>query len=202
MAELESVLFLIIGIIVGIAVIYAVMQSRVSRKAEQLYDKRKLELDSDSERRKQEMDSHYRGVYGAEFDKWKAQYQLEQENTVQEKIKTETTKALNGSRSGLKGRINEQLVPFLPEFTSKYIAADACFIGSPIDFIVFKNLSTLTSSEPHPLEIIFVEVKTGSSGLNRNEKAVKLAIENLKVSFDILKIFPDKQIDELQQPIK
>jgi predicted Holliday junction resolvase-like endonuclease len=43
--------------------------------------------------------------------------------------------SVNRSRSTLKGRISEQMTPFLPEFL--FASADARFIGNPIDFVVF-----------------------------------------------------------------
>jgi predicted Holliday junction resolvase-like endonuclease len=85
----------------------------------------------------------------------------------------------------------------------KYNAADARFIGNPVDFIVFKNLHTWSpnsGSEPQPVEVAFVEVKTNSSGLNRNERAVRDAVSNLRVKYDLLKISLDDKVVSASAP--
>lgn len=216
MAELgEVILFVIVGMVVGIAVVFVFMQSRVSKKAEllyqqkkselenqvaesrrladTLYDQRKNELEADIERRKTELNESIRNQVNSEFETWKAEFVVQHGSEVEERIKAEVTRSVNSSRSALKGKINEQIAPLFPEFASKYVAADARFIGSPIDFIVFKNLHTLSAGaeEQKPVEIVFVEVKTGKSSMNRNERAVKTAVENLRVSYDLLKVSAD-----------
>ena len=58
------------------------------------------------------------------------------------KEELETLQKLNAEFHELKGKIGEQMAPLLEEFYSKYDLADARFIGQPIDYIIFKNLST------------------------------------------------------------
>ncbi len=195
MAELvEVILFVVIGIVVGIVLIFIVMQSRVPRKAQQLYDSRRQELEGLYEQRKGELETSYNDRLVADVDKAKAEYKLEHQGEVDSSIKAAVEKALNSSRSSTKGKITEQLSPFFPEFMEKYNAADARFICNPVDFIVFKNLHTWSSnsgSEPQLLEISFVEVKAGNSNLNRNERAVRDAVNNLRIKYDLLKISLD-----------
>lgn len=62
------------------------------------------------------------------------------------------------------------MAPLLPEFRDLYDPADARFIGSPIDYIIFKNLSKVDSAEEAPLEIVFVDVKTGKSALTKAQQ--------------------------------
>ena len=45
-----------------------------------------------------------------------------------------------------------------------------------------------------PLEIIFVEVKSGNPSLTPKEKAVKEAVENQRVRFETLKLETDNSI--------
>ena len=47
--------------------------------------------------------------------------------------------ALRRGRATLKGRVAEQVVPFLEEF--RYNPSNAKFIGSPIDYVIFDGLS-------------------------------------------------------------
>ena len=112
------------------------------------------------------------------------------------KLKQDNEKAkelsLNQQRSSVKGKINEQVAPFMPEFSEKYAASDARFLGSPIDFVIFKNMSKFdktTKDEKNPIEVVLVDIKTGKSKrLTDLEKAIKIACEEGRVSFDQIDI--------------
>jgi predicted Holliday junction resolvase-like endonuclease len=82
--------------------------------------------------------------------------------------------AVQRSRSVLSGMFAEQLAPYLPNFP--FSPTEAKFIGAPIDFLVFKDMDAQSIEE-----VIFVEVKSGSARLNRNEHSLKEAIENKRV---------------------
>ncbi len=84
--------------------------------------------------------------------------------------------AIGQSRSVTTGKITEQMVPYLPGFD--FDAADARFIGTPIDFIVFNGLD-----EGDLGDIVFVEVKSGSSRLTKRQKMVKEAVEDGRVEW-------------------
>lgn len=62
------------------------------------------------------------------------------------------------------GQIAENFAPLIQQFP--YNPKRARFIGYPIDLVVFEDN-----------EIIFVEVKTGESRLNPNQKKVKELVE-------------------------
>ena len=79
-------------------------------------------------------------------------------------------KAIRQSEAVIKGNISEQLAPFLPGFP--FNPKDCRFIGKPIDLIVFDTENQ---------EIVFVEVKTGSSGLTKKEKQLKKIIKNRNI---------------------
>lgn len=150
------------------------------------------------QQRSTEVDTQYHNLYASELEKWKSQFLLDHENEEEAKTKAAVQRALNGSRSTIKGRSAEQLIPFFPQFASKYVAADARFLGSPIDFIVFKNLHTLSkdSEEPQkPIEIVFVEVKVDRSRMTDTERAVEAAVKGLKVTYDFLRIPVDTKGD-------
>ena len=78
-------------------------------------------------------------------------------------------------------QVNEKIAPILPNFPYNY--KDLVFIWKWIDYIVFDGLSTW-----YLKEIVFLEVKSGVSNLNRNEKMVKNCIQTWKTSYDILRI--------------
>lgn len=101
-------------------------------------------------------------------------------------IKEERKSALNTSRSVLKGKITEQLLPLMPFFN--YNLSDARFIGSPIDYIVFDGYSDLNTFQDEIKEIVFIEVKSGNSPLSITESAIKKAVDEKRVRFEVLHI--------------
>ena len=80
------------------------------------------------------------------------------------------------SRSVLGGLISEQVAPFLPNFPTDLKASEARFIGKPIDFIIFKGMDEQDISE-----VVFVEVKSGNSQLNPNQRKLRDAINEKRV---------------------
>jgi predicted Holliday junction resolvase-like endonuclease len=81
--------------------------------------------------------------------------------------------------SVLKGKISEQLAPYLPGFPKDLKPSETRFLGSPVDFIVFKGMD-----EKNITEIVFVEVKSGHGGYhNNNEDTLKMAIDSKKISW-------------------
>jgi predicted Holliday junction resolvase-like endonuclease len=108
-----------------------------------------------------------------------------------ERWKTECTEeirkdSVNRSRSTLKGKIAEQMAPFLPGFP--YAPADARFIGSPIDFVVFDGYSAAREGEDGSVSVILVEVKRGKGKLTRGELLIKKAIEEGRVTWNTVVI--------------
>jgi predicted Holliday junction resolvase-like endonuclease len=76
----------------------------------------------------------------------------------------------------LRGRAAEQLVPFLPDFP--WDPRDARFLGSPVDLVVFDGLSG-----GGVREIVFVEVKTGSSSLSGRERSLRDAVRGRRIAW-------------------
>ena len=84
--------------------------------------------------------------------------------------------AVTRSRAVLGGQFAENLAPFLPDFP--FNPNECRFIGKPVDFLVFKGMD-----EKSITEVIFVEVKSGDARLSGQERNLKEAIENKRVSF-------------------
>ena len=89
--------------------------------------------------------------------------------------------SVNRSRSTLKGRISEQMAPFLPAFP--FSPADARFIGNPIDFVVFDGYTKAKDEKADTISVILVEVKKGKGKLTREENLVRKAVEEGRVSW-------------------
>ena len=110
---------------------------------------------------------------------------------MKQSISKERKDAVDRSRNSLKGNIGEQMSPLLPEFYSKYEPSDARFLGSPIDYVIFKNMSKFdkkTKDEENPIEVVLLDIKIGKSAkLDDLEKSIKNAVEEGRVSFDVIK---------------
>src|SRR5438093_250410 len=73
------------------------------------------------------------------------------------------------------GKVQEQLVPYLPEFG--FNPKDARFLGSPVDLIVFDGLAA-----GEVRRVVFLEVKTGTAPLTARERQVRQVIEAREVA--------------------
>ena len=113
--------------------------------------------------------------YKADLERWKAEFAAE--------IRKDS---VNRSRSTLKGKIAEQMAPLLPSFC--YHPADARFIGSPVDYIVFDGLSLVGDEKESPIRIVFMDVKQGTAALSRTQRLIKKAVEEKAVSWRTLHI--------------
>lgn len=92
--------------------------------------------------------------------------------------------AITKSRSVLSGMFSEQIAPYFPDF--KFKPTEIRFLGKPVDFIAFKGLDDKKVDE-----VVFIEVKSGKSNLNKTEKSLKEAIENKKVRWEEYRIPED-----------
>lgn len=89
--------------------------------------------------------------------------------------------AIEKSRQVLGGQFSEQLAPYLPDF--KYSPTEVRFVGKPIDFIVFKGMDNKGVKE-----VVFVEVKSGKSGLSTPERRLRDVIKDKRVSWEEYRI--------------
>ncbi len=108
----------------------------------------------------------------------------------EDKIPEQRADAINRSRASLGGKFSENLSPYFPDFP--FHPTEMRWLGSPVDYVVFKGLDNDKIEE-----LIFLEVKSGKSVLTVREKQIKRLIEEKKVSWkeykvpeDITKILP------------
>ena len=111
--------------------------------------------------------------YRAELERWK----MEAAGEIRKD-------SVNRSRSTLKGKIAEQMAPLLPAFG--FLPADARFIGSPVDYIIFDGLSAVADERGSSIRIVFMDVKHGSSTLTRTQRVIKKAVEERAVAWQTL----------------
>jgi predicted Holliday junction resolvase-like endonuclease len=89
--------------------------------------------------------------------------------------------AVQRSQAITAGKVHEQLIPYLPAFP--YNPKDVRFLGSPVDLVVFDGLA-----EGQVRRIVFVEVKTGRSGLTSRERGVRDVIQAREVEWAELRV--------------
>ncbi len=95
-------------------------------------------------------------------------------------IRRHRTDAISKSKSVVRGHNIEKTAPLLPGF--HYRLRDMTFVGKGIDYIIFDGLSAWNLKE-----IVFLEIKSGSSNQNNNEKAIENIIKQGKVRYEILR---------------
>lgn len=118
---------------------------------------------------------------------FKAKIRIEVQRCLQEKVDQIKKETLERSRAVLKGKISEQLITLMPSFP--YEPADARFLGSPIDYIIFDGYTQLKDRKEGKIKIVFLDVKKGKDAkLTRVEKAIEEAVKNKRVEFFTLKL--------------
>ncbi len=102
---------------------------------------------------------------------WKTEYE--------EKVRKD---ALERSRAALKGKVGEQIAPFLAKF--QHEPSDARFIGSPVDYVIFEG-----HSKEDPRGITFADIKTGSTArLSPLQRGFKKAVEEGNVYWETIRL--------------
>lgn len=89
--------------------------------------------------------------------------------------------AVTRSQAVTVGKVSEHIAPYLPNFA--YNPKDARFIGSPVDFVVFDGLN-----KDMVTQVVFVEVKSGSSTLTTRERSVRDAIKSRSVRWEDIRV--------------
>jgi predicted Holliday junction resolvase-like endonuclease len=87
--------------------------------------------------------------------------------------------SINRSHSTLKGKIAEQMAPVLTDFG--FSPADARFIGSPVDYIIFDGLTRVADDKEDEIRTVFMDVKKGNGALTRTQQPIKQALLKRKL---------------------
>lgn len=89
--------------------------------------------------------------------------------------------SIKWSKAVILGHVKEQMAAIHPEFP--YHTKDMVFIGKWFDYLVLDGLS-----ESNLRQIVFVEIKTWSSMLNKNEKQIQTIINNKFIKYEIIRL--------------
>lgn len=96
---------------------------------------------------------------------------------MRDEIRRLQEESVKKSKAVTAGLMGEQIAPFLPNFPCN--PADVRFVGKPIDFVAFPG----AAKGDEISEVLFIEVKTGSSKLSEREKQIKSAVESGRVRY-------------------
>ena len=91
-------------------------------------------------------------------------------------LKDERALSIKKSKSVILWEVYEKVLPFLPNFP--YSPKDMTFVWKWIDYIIFDWLSKWKLEK-----IVFLEVKSWTSTLNKNEKMIREIVGNGKVEY-------------------
>ena len=98
-----------------------------------------------------------------------------------QRVKWHRKDAVKKSKDVTLWYVHEKLAPILPNFPYNY--KDLTFLGKWVDYVVFDGLS-----EWNLKQIVFLEIKSGGSRLNKNEQAIKSILDARRVRHEIMRI--------------
>jgi len=113
--------------------------------------------------------------YRADLERWK----VEAESGIRKD-------SVNRARSTLKGKIAEQMAPVLSEFP--FNPADARFIGSPVDYVIFDGLTDVADDKKKEIRIVFMDVKSGNAVLTRTQRVIRQAVMDKKIAWETFRV--------------
>jgi predicted Holliday junction resolvase-like endonuclease len=190
---MELVLGLIIGAIVGAAIIFLLLrgsgrQSQVERESLiQEYEQKIRDLQA----QEQQLDGSRR-----------MQLVQEYENKIrelgerhQQEIEAARKESVDRSRSTLKGKLAEQMAPLLPGFN--FLPADSRFLGDPVDYVIFHGYTDLRDkgASAEKVEVVILDIKQGTANLSPSQRAIAKAIEEGRVRFDVVRVSDDGTVE-------
>ena len=99
-------------------------------------------------------------------------------------------------RTVIKGQISEVLAPWSIESVNS--VKELSFLGSPIDFVGFKGLDG-----EGDIDIKFIEVKSGKSRLNKNQRRIRDAVTAKRIEWVEVRVKDSEiEIEEKALPCK
>ncbi len=192
--DIITIILIIVGIVVGFLIgKYIYDKVRWSDKRKVLDAEWKLKLETLDNRYKNqilEIQKNNEITVKELVHGWELKYTgdlAEIKELIQSAEKYMRFNAIKRSKRTLLGKLWEQVSPYLPKFPFR--PSDMKFLGSPIDFVIFDG-----ASENDIKQVIFLEVKTGDSKLSTQERKLKQAIEDGKVSWKLFNVDKPEKI--------
>lgn len=164
-----EVIYILIGIVIGFAIFKLTKSKDVSPLNEDLLNQKIQTLNSQLNEQRQSFLNEKETLIREREDIIKSK---EEEFKNSEKLIRED--AIKRSKSVMLGKMWEQIVPHYRPTDFTFIPSDARFLGSPVDFVIFKG-----ASEGDIEEVIFLEIKTAKSRMNSQQVKMKKVIDSL-----------------------
>lgn len=89
--------------------------------------------------------------------------------------------SIKWSKAVILGHTKEQMAPLFPNFP--YHTKDMVFVGKWFDYLVLDGLA-----QGNLRQIVFLEIKSGGSMLNRNEKQIQNIINIWNIKYEIIRL--------------
>jgi predicted Holliday junction resolvase-like endonuclease len=177
-----DIFLLILGVLIGAVAVFFWMQSRQEARLEAL----RATLVEDYEAQAKETQARLIQSYESKIQDLRA--------AQSERIKEARQDSTDRSRAVLKGRMAEQVAPMLPGFD--YWPADARFLGSPIDYVIFDGYSRVRDkiTNGDGMEVVILDIKRGKARLSHSQRQIARAVEEGRVRFEIVRIFDDGEV--------
>ncbi len=177
-----DILYLLFGLVIGVAVTYLLLRGREQAQHGDLRDEIAATYRARAEAERARLIQHY-----------EARIQ-ELEGRHAETVVSARRQSAEQSRAVLKGKLAEQMAPLLPGFT--YWPADARFLGDPVDYIVFNGYSKVKDGGEveEDVEVVILDIKQGKSMLTNGQRQIAKAIEAGRVRFEVVRVYPDGSI--------
>ena len=183
-------IFIFLFIILILSFKYFKLKGEVEQRAREIFERwRNEELNVLKDEYEKRLDILRKEYESKAEEKAKILFQQWKENE-EKRIRED---AIKRSTSTILGKVGEHLTPLIIFQNYGIKPKDFRFLGTPIDFIAFKGLS-----DGKPEEIIFIEVKSGSSKtLSNNERKIKKLIEAGKVKWMFIHL--PREIEKLSK---
>jgi predicted Holliday junction resolvase-like endonuclease len=78
------------------------------------------------------------------------------------------------------------MAPVLPEFP--FNPADARFIGSPVDYVIFDGLTDVADDKKTEIRIVFMDVKSGNAVLTRTQRIIRQAVLDKAIAWETFRV--------------
>jgi predicted Holliday junction resolvase-like endonuclease len=107
-------------------------------------------------------------------------------NDVRDYYEKNKTKSTDTQRAVIKGQLAEQFYPLTDR--CDYLPSDMRFLGMPIDYIIFDGYTDAKDDGGQIREIIFAEIKSGSSQLSRHQRQIRDAVIAGRVRWETINV--------------
>jgi len=169
-----AIIIVVLLVVILWAVLPALKKERLLRFAA---DRDRLQILQEMASRNDEYISQLRALTEG-LETYKKHFKYSEEDLLAARADSVTR-----SHATVSGKVSEQLASLFPIFTDQFNPRDAHFLGAPVDYVVFKGLDKGTLEE-----IVLVEIKVGKSQLTTRERQVRDAIQQSRVSWQILRL--------------